>query len=137
MPPSEPVLSGTYTIPECPDCLVAIRGERIDSYFTCHSSDATSANITVGGNNARTLMLTTGIFRPTLYTAKEEDHMAAATCSVGNDDVSTVLTTTKSLYVAGSSSYDICFQSSSICTYYRTTAEPYVNADVHRCVSVN
>ena len=63
--------------------------------------------------------------------------MAAVTCSVGNDDVSTVLTTTKTLYVAGSSSYDICFQSSSICTYYRTTAKPYVYADVHRCVSVN
>jgi len=123
VPPSEPVLSGTYTIPECEDCLVAVRGERIDSYITCHSSDATSANITVGGKNANTLMITTGSFRPSLYTATEEDHMAAVTCSVGNDDVSTALTTTKTLYVAGRSSNDISFQSSSICTYYRTTAE--------------
>jgi len=124
VPPREPTLSGTYTIPECEDCLVAVKGERIDSYITCHSPHATRANITVGGKDANALMFTTEGFRPTLYTATEEDHMAVVTCSVGNDDVETVLTTTKTLYVAGISNYDMfCFQKSSICKCYQPTAK--------------
>ena len=123
MPPSEPTLSGIYTITECENCLVVEKGKRIDSYITCHSSDATSANITVGGKSANALMFTTGRFRPTLYTATEEDHMVAVTCSVGNNDVETVLTTTKTLYVAGRSNYDMVrFQSSTICKYHQSFA---------------
>jgi len=121
VPPSEPALSGTYTIPGCENCLVAVKGERIVSYITCHSSYATHVNITVGGKDANALMFTTGGFRPTLYTAIEEDHMAAVTCGVGNDDVETALTTTKTLYEAGRSNYDMFrFQRSSICKYQAT-----------------
>jgi len=125
VPPSEPVLSSTYTIDrECPGCLVAVRGEQLESYVKCQSFYATRVNITVGGKNARAHTFPTGGFRPTLYTATDEDHMAAVTCSVGNDDDETVLTTTKTLYVAGRPNYDIlCFLSLSIYKYYQPTAK--------------
>ena len=90
----------TETVPGCPDCLVAVRDEPLESNVTCHSSYATRANITVGGKNASAHMFTAGGFR-SLYIVKEEDHETDVTCSVGNDDVETVLTTTKTLYVAG------------------------------------
>ena len=101
MPPGKPILSSTHILPECADCLVAVRGEQLDAHVTCKAYDATRANITVGGKKVQVhINSTTGEFLPA-YPVTEKDHMGVVMCSVGNDDVETVQATTKKLYVAG------------------------------------
>ena len=85
---------------------MAVRGEPLEFFVICEASDATRANITVGGKNANAHMFSTGIFR-SAYTVKEQDHLANATCSVGNDDFETVPKKTKTLYVAGKAYHDV------------------------------
>jgi len=106
VPPDRPILSSTTTLAECPNCLVAVRGERLDAYVTCIASEATRANITVGGKTVQVQKSTPGEFLPA-YTVTKANHMVNVTCSVGNDDVEPVLTTSKTLYVAGSMIYTI------------------------------
>jgi len=106
-----PILSSTNTVPECPDCLVAVRGERLVANVTCKAFDAKRVNITVGGKNVNVHTLTpavnifTSVDFGSNYTVTEEDHMVNVTCRVGynhngSDDV---IETTNKLYVAGTS----------------------------------
>jgi len=107
VPPGLPILSSNIiSVPEYPNCLVAVRGERLDFYVTCEASDATRANITVGGKKVQVQTSTSGKFLP-FYIVTEEDHMVNVSCSVGNDDSKIHLGTTKTLYVAGSILYTI------------------------------
>jgi len=79
---------------------MAVRGERLDVNVTCEASDATRANITVGGKEVQVQKSSTGVFMSS-YIVTDDDHMVDVTCSVGNDDVDTVLETTRKLFVAG------------------------------------
>jgi len=100
VPPSKPFLSSNKTVSECPKCLVAVRGEPLESYVTCKAPDATRVNIKVGEKNAPVHMFKPGGFRP-IYTVTDEDHMVIVTCEVGNDDYDIVKKINKTLYVAG------------------------------------
>ena len=80
---------------------MAVSGERLESYVTCHSSYATHADITVGDTNSHAHMFADGRFRSHMYNVTEKDHMAEVKCSVSNDHFTSVLETTKKIFVAG------------------------------------